>query len=139
MLGAMEALLEGLLELILGPLVELLLSMIGQIFGELGSHTLAAYRKPRPRRPVVSAIGHAFFGALLGGLSLLVLDHSMAHTFSGRLASLIVSPLLAGTLTALIGLRRKRGGRPTVMLESFSYGLLFAFSFSLVRFLATMP
>lgn len=132
-------LLGGLLEMILGPIVEGLLSLLAQLFGELGAHTLAAYRKPRPRRPVVSAIGHAFFGALLGALSLLVLDHSMAHSFSGRLASLFLSPLLAGTLTALIGLRRRRGGRPTVLLESFSYGLLFAFSFSLVRFLATMP
>ena len=130
---------EVLFELVVELLLEGGLQLLVHVFGDLGANMVASYRRRGPRRPWVSAIGHVLFGAAMGGLSLLVFRHSFAHGQVMRLVALIGSPLLAGVFSMLLGTRRRDAGRDWVAFETFTYGLLFAFAFALVRFLATAP
>jgi hypothetical protein len=131
---------EVLLEVILEFVGEGLLQLFVHVLGDMGANMVAAYRQRGPRNRFVSAIGHTFFGAVFGGLSLLLFRHSFAHTETARLVALIGSPLLAGLCSALLGTwKRRRSGHALVLFETFSYGVLFAFAFALVRYLATAP
>lgn len=130
---------EVLIELLFQIFGEFFLGLLVQIFGDLGANVIAAYRKRGTRRPFVSAFGHVFFGALFGGLSLLVFHHSFAHAEWMRWVALLGSPVVAGSVSMAIGTRRRDAGKDWVAFETFSYGFAFAFSFALVRFLATMP
>jgi hypothetical protein len=128
---------EVLFELVVELLFEGLLQLGAHVFGDLGANVIAAYRRRGPRRPWVSAIGHLLFGAAIGGLSLLVFRHSFAHGPAMRMLALLGSPLLAGLVSMLLGTRRRDAGRNWVAFETFTYGVLFAFAFALVRFWAT--
>ncbi len=130
---------EVIFELVVEIFGEFLLQLLVQIFGDMGANVLASYRKRGPRRPIVSAIGHVFFGALFGGLSLLVFRHSFAHAEWMRWLALFGSPVVAGAISLAIGTRRRDAGKDWVAFETFSYGFAFAFAFALVRFLWTMP
>lgn len=127
------------MEVIFELVAEFLLQGGVHLLGDLGANMVAAYRRRGPRSGFVSALGHIFFGAAFGGLSLLIFRHSFAHTETMRLFALFGSPLLAGLFSALIGTWRRNAGRTAVLFETFLYGVLFAFSFALVRFFATAP
>ncbi len=128
---------EVIFELIAELFGEVLLQLIVHGLGDLGANMIAAYRRRGPRRPIVSALGHVLFGTGLGWLSLLVFSHSFAHGEAMRIAALVGSPLIAGLCSALIGTRRRDAGKDLVLFETFSYGVLFAFAFALVRYLGT--
>lgn len=125
------------MELIFELVAEVLLQGGVHLLGDLGANLVAAYRRRGPRSGFLSALGHILFGAVCGGLSLLVFSKSFAHTDAMRLAALFGSPLLAGLISALIGTRRRDAGRTAVLFETFLYGFLFAFSFALVRYFWT--
>lgn len=127
---------EALIELILEIFGEVLLQLLVQLLVDLGEHSLAAHLQGT-RSPAAATAGHLLFGALLGGLSLLVLPGSLLHSDAARLACVVFAPLLAGALTTVIGVALKRRGRRTVSLERFFFGWLFAFTFALVRALGT--
>jgi hypothetical protein len=130
---------EALFELLVELLFEGLLQLAAHVLGDLGANLLASYRRRGPRRRWVSAIAHLLFGAATGGLSLLIFRHSFAHGEGMRLLALLGAPLLAGIFSMLLGTRRRDAGRDWVAFETFTYGVLFAFAFALVRFLATAP
>jgi hypothetical protein len=130
---------EALFELVLELLCEGGLQLLAHLFGDLGANVVASYRRRGKPRAWISAIGHLLFGAAMGGLSLLVFRHSFAHSEVMRLVALIGSPLLAGCFSMLLGTRRRDAGRDWVAFETFTYGVLFAFAFALVRYLATAP
>lgn len=129
----MEVIFEVLAEL----LGELFLQLLVHGLGEVGANMIASYRRRGPRHPIVSALGHSLVGAGLGWLSLLLFRHSFAHTDTMRVIALFGSPVLAGLASAMIGAWRRRTGRTAVLFETFTYGLLFAFAFALVRYLGT--
>lgn len=128
---------EALFELVVELLFEGLLQLAGHVLGDLGANVIDSYRRRGRPRAWISAIGHLLFGASVGGLSLLVFRHSFAHSEAMRLVALFGSPILAGCFSMLLGTRRRDAGRSWVAFETFTYGLLFAFAFALVRYLAT--
>jgi hypothetical protein len=130
----MELILEVLFELF----GEILLQLLFQLFGVVGSHAVAPYKAAGPRSHTLSIISHLLIGAALGGLTLIFWRHSLMTTDFGRAASLVLSPLAAGGASAGLGYLLRKQNKDTVPLERFGYAYLFAFSFALVRFLATM-
>lgn len=73
------------------------------------------------------------FGAICGGLSLLVMPNALLPNFPLRLANLVISPFLAGGLSYLIAAnvwsRDRRDPR-----HHFWRGFCFALLFAIVRF-----
>lgn len=128
---------EIILEILLEFFGELFLQLIFNALGLIGEHAIQPYRRAGTRSSAASIISHILVGAALGGLSLLFLRHSLVHGETLRVATLFGAPLVAGLLSAGLGVLLKRRGRVNVPLERFGYAYLFAFSIGLVRFLAT--
>ena len=83
----------------------------------------------------MAGVGYLFLGATTGGLSLIWFPFPLVHPSRFHGISLIISPLLTGLLMALLGSTLRTYNKRTVNLETFSYGFVFAFGMTLVRFL----
>jgi hypothetical protein len=122
-----------MLELLFEILGEFLIQVFGELLIELGLHSMAEpFRKPP--NPWIAAIGYALFGAIFGGLSLLVISHYIVSGSTGRIVNLIATPVLAGLCMSLLGHWRSKRGQTLIRIDRFSYGYLFALSFALIRF-----
>jgi MYXO-CTERM domain-containing protein len=52
----------------------------------------------------------------------------------GRVANVVVTPILAGAAMAMLGAWRRRRDQSTVLLDRFAYAFIFAMAMALVRF-----
>lgn len=111
---------------------EFLLQVFAEALVELGLHSIAEPFRREPN-PWLAAIGYALFGALLGGLSLLVFPANFAPG-AWRLVNLAFTPVAAGLTMCLIGRWRARRGEEVLRIDRFAYGYLFALSLGLVRY-----
>ena len=100
---------------------------------EVGLQSLVA---PLRRQPNVwlAVLGHALLGALLGALSLWAWPHHLMRDGWPRLLNLVVTPVIAGLVMALLGRSRARRGDAVLRIDRFAYGYLFALSMAVVRF-----
>jgi len=111
---------------------EFLLQAFGDVLLELGFRAMAEPFQHRPN-PWLATLGYALFGAILGGLSLMVFPHLLVAARL-RMANLVVTPVVSGALLGLFGWWRRRDDDVTPPLDRFVYGLLFALAFAIVRF-----
>lgn len=100
---------------------------------ELGFHSLAEPFRKSPN-PWLAALGYAIFGALAGGLSLLVFPAHLTPAGLPRLANLLLTPLAVGLCMSAMGAWRSKRGDILLRIDRFSYGYLFALTMALVRF-----
>jgi len=124
---------EFVFEILLQFLGELLLQVIFEALFELGLHGLADTLK-RPKNPFLSTVGFAMWGAMAGGISLLIFPASPIANPMLRKANLIATPVLAGALMTIVGQVRSKKGQALVRLDRFGYAFIFAFTMALVRF-----
>lgn len=122
-----------MIELLLQFLGEFLVQVIGEALVELGLHSLAEPFR-RPPNPWLASIGYAIFGAIFGGLSLLLVSHHFLHNGPLRLVNLVLTPIAVGAVMGAMGAWRARKGEPLLRINRFFYGYLFALCFALVRF-----
>lgn len=94
-------------------------------------------RLPEPARAALKTVCVLLFGAALGFVSTLVVSAPLIEARALALVHLVVGPLFVGWLMVRIGSFLEKRHRPRSALERFGHGWLFAFSFSLVRFLVT--
>ena len=127
---------EFLFTLVAELVLEFVLAAFFELLAEIGLRSFGEpFRQRESRNPVLAAIGYCMFGALLGGLSLLVFPNSFVRSESLHGISLVISPVLAGLFMSLIGRIRKQQGKSLLRLDSFIYGFLFALPIAAVRFL----
>lgn len=120
---------------ILQFLGEILLQVIFEFIAELLGHSLKEpFRRPRPIHPWLAALGYLIFGAIAGAISLWVLPALFITSQPLRIANLVITPLVAGTLMAYTGTLRRRHSQETTRLDTFFYGFCFALSMAAVRF-----
>jgi hypothetical protein len=122
-----------MIELIVQIFGEFVIQAMGEALIELGFHSLAEpFRKPP--NPWLAALGYMIFGAVFGGLSLLVVSsHFVPQPW--RILNLILTPIAVGGMMSLMGSWRARRGDALVRIDRFTYGYLFALSFALIRFI----
>jgi len=125
---------EFLFELIFQFVGELLLQLCFELLAELGVRSLADPFR-RPRNPVLSTIGFIIWGAIAGGISLLIFPSSPITDPTLREINLIATPVAAGLFMALIGKARLNKGQELVRLDRFGFAFVFAFAMALVRFI----
>jgi hypothetical protein len=124
---------EFIFELLFEFFGELLLQIVFELLAELGWRGVGApFRKSA--HPLVAGVGYAVFGAIAGALSLWWFPNLFIASHLGRVANVVVTPLLAGTTMALLGAWRRRRDQPTVLLDRFAYAFIFAMAMALVRF-----
>jgi hypothetical protein len=115
-------------------LFEIFAQAIFELVAELGVRCISEpFRRPEPSSPIMAAIGYLIYGAVAGGLSLL-LPKMFAVPSPLRLANLIITPIACGYVMALVGRFRERRGDQPIRLDTFAYGYLFAVSMAAVRF-----
>jgi hypothetical protein len=112
---------------------EILLQGVIEALAELGLHALAEpFRKPR--NPWLAGMGYAVFGAMAGGLSLLVFPSHLVAGEMMRIVNLVLTPIAAGLLMCAMGAWRARRGDAVLRIDRFAYGYLFALALAVVRF-----
>ena len=115
-------------------LVELLLQIGIEVLAEFCLRAVGAtLQSENARGPLFAALGYSILGACCGGLSLLVFPAAFLPAGGARVVHLMVSPVLAGGLMALVGRRRRRVGKSTIRFETFGYGYVFALAFAVTR------
>jgi len=124
---------EFIFEIIVQILGELLLQFVFEFLAELGFHSLEDTFK-RSKNPVLSTIGFVLWGAMAGGISLLIFPKSAITNLAFRKINVFVTPLLAGGVMMLIGRQRGKRGQRLVGLDRFGYAFAFAFAMAIVRY-----
>jgi hypothetical protein len=122
-----------MVEFLLQLLGEFLLQVVGEALVELGLHSLAEPFR-RPPNPWLAAVGYAVFGAVAGGLSLLVLPSHLTPSGAARIANLVLTPIAVGGCMSALGAWRAKRGQPLLRIDRFSYGYVFALCLALVRY-----
>lgn len=122
-----------MLEFLLEIAGEFLLQAVVEALAELGLHSLAEPFR-RPPNPWLAALGYSIFGAVAGGLSLLLFPSHLVAGEGWRLANLVLTPVAVGLLMCAMGAWRSRRGDTILRIDRFAYGYLFALSLALVRF-----
>lgn len=122
-----------MLEVLFQLLGEFLLQIFGEALLELGLHALKEPLR-QPPRPWLAALGYALFGAMLGGLSLLVVPQHLTPAGLGRFVNLVLTPVAVGACMGAIGAWRAKRGDQVLRIDSFAYGYLLALAFALIRF-----
>jgi hypothetical protein len=123
---------EFIFELLFELFGELLLQIVLELLFELGLRSLQQPFKKTPN-PLLGGIGYAVFGAVAGALSLWWFPNLFITSHAGRIANLIVTPVLSGLAMAALGAWRRRRDQPTILLDRFAYAFIFAMAMALVR------
>lgn len=133
----MEIILEILFAIfgfLLEGLFEILAQVVFEVAAEIGLRSLVEpFRKPRPINPVLASIGYALYGAIAGGLSLLLPRVFIAPLWL-RILNLIVTPVVCGFVMAKMGKIRDRREEEIMKIDTFFYGYIFALAMALIRF-----
>jgi VIT1/CCC1 family predicted Fe2+/Mn2+ transporter len=122
-----------MLEFLVEVVGEFLLQIFVEIMVEMGFHSVGqAFHKERS--PVVSAFGHALFGAAVGIVTLFVFPQSLVHGSTMRWLNLILTPIIVGACMSAVGAWRGKHGMTRMRIDTFWYGYLFAMALAVVRF-----
>jgi H+/Cl- antiporter ClcA len=115
---------------------ELLLQIVGEAIADLIGHSLkGSDQRSKPTPPFWTALLYLAFGAIAGGISLLLFPNLFIRLEWLRVASLVVTPLLAGLVMAWIGSWLRNRQKSLIPLDSFAYGFCFALGMAFVRHL----
>lgn len=127
---------EALFELLFEILGEFLLQVLFEALAQAGVHLVRHPDRPaEDRSRWLMAVGYGLYGAIGGGVSLLVAPEAMLHHPALRLGYLAIAPVAIGALLAAIARWRSRRGRAMLDIDRFGSGWLFAFTFAFIRFM----
>lgn len=118
---------------LLQAILEIALQAVFELLAEVGIRSVREPFRRGPTNPWLAALGYVLFGVVAGGVSLLAFPELFVHSTAARWLNLLVTPLCAGLMMALIGARMRNRGKETIRLESFAYGFVFAFAMAAVR------
>lgn len=119
----LESLIEAIFQYLIAGLMDLLLRSLGEVFqGFEIQNSLRAF------------CGYGLFGLILGSVSLLLLPHHVIHPSKSHGISLLVSPVLTGTMLWGTGEILRRQNKKVTRIETFGYGFIFAFGLAFIRF-----
>jgi hypothetical protein len=114
---------------------EVLLQLAGQALAELGWYSIREAMAPsRPPLRIARILGHVVLGAVLGGLSLLVLPKRLATGTALRVATLVLAPLVSALATIPVAELLRRLRRTPDTQWWFENAYVFGLAFAVVRF-----
>ena len=126
---------EVLFELIFSFFGELFLELILEVLVELGFHGTAERISSKARSRLFLGGAYLIFGAVLGGLSLLVFPKIYFGSSVIPALYFIVSPIFAGFSLTTVSYLINRGIRPVSWFEwdKFLFGVLVAIAYAAAR------
>ena len=127
---------EFLFELLFEFFGEVILQVFFQALAEAGLHMFKRPDAPeKEANPWLLSFGYVTLGAIIGGVSLLIHPGSLIQVDWLRKVNLVLGPVAGGLGMALIGAWRKKRGQTTIQLDRFTYGFVFSFGMTAVRYL----
>lgn len=81
-----------------------------------------------------TALGWLVVGGVFGGLSLLLLSHTMIHRPDARIANVVITPLCSGGFAFLRSALRSKKDPLVTPRDHFWFAFWFSLAFALVRF-----
>ena len=94
---------EELLGFVIQVFGELLLQLLLELLSEIGVRTFTGMIRPIHTGPWMALAGYLILGAMIGVISLHFLPHHLIASLGGRLANLVVTPLLVGGFMMRLG------------------------------------
>jgi len=117
-------------------LIEIVVSIVGELLVELGFESLASpFIKEREANPILAAVGLVVIGAAFGWITTWSYPNRLIANPPLPGASLVLSPLFSGITLGWFGNGQRKRGRETSHLATFWGGALLAFACALTRFL----
>ncbi len=121
-------------EVILYIFGEVILAIVWEALGRLlGLFAFSRMPSSPDRQKSVIAFRGALLGLILGGISVLVVGHPILKDPMLQGVNLLITPLFVGIWTLLIRENQIRKDKEPTELDSFGFGVTFAFVFALVR------
>ena len=122
-------------EIIFGFLAEIVITIVGEAFVELGFHSLAERLGQRFWKRVFVGAIYAAGAFVLGALSLKVLPVMVFSNRAIAVVYFIFAPIVAGLALCLVSWIINRGidDRGFLVPTKFAYGVIFALIFSVTR------
>lgn len=125
-----------LFEIIMSILLEIVFPVIFEfIIIRFWDSIESSFKELKEVNKYVALAGCLMLGFVLGSISLLIYHH---HIFTPNPLpgiGLIISPIAVGLIMKSIGDYRVKRGRKAAIITTFSGGALFAFAYTLLRFL----
>ena len=122
--------------ILLEILLEILLPVLIELVSEFGFYqAYKTVRNPFRNSKLIEGTGYVVVGGMLGAASVFIFPQSFIGHYDLRILNLIITPILAGLAMMAVGSVRRKKGQEPILLDSFTYGALFAFSLQIVRFL----
>lgn len=112
---------------------ELILQLIFEVLAEFGLHRFRSIAR-KPPNLWLAITGYTIFGVIAGMLSLVIFPKLFFASRGLQVAGVLVLPILAGAIMALVGAWRRRREQELIRLDRFAYGYLFALAMALIRF-----
>lgn len=127
---------EFLFELLFEFFGEVILQVLFQALAEAGLHLVKKPDAPgKEPNPWLLSFGYVTLGAIIGGISLLIHPGSLIQVDWLRKANLVLGPVAGGLGMAVIGALRRKRGQTTIQLDRFTYGFVFSFGMTAVRYI----
>lgn len=121
--------------MIFSVILEFGFQVIFEFLAELGWRSLGeGFRSRKRTHPVAAAAALGLTGALLGGITALVLPNRIFGFRGIPGATLVLSPLLTGSVMEAYGRWCDRHGRDRSSFGTFWGGAIFAFGMAAIRF-----
>ena len=129
---------EAIFEIIFQIIFEVVFEVIAQILVELGFEGGAKYLRSSIRNnPIFGGIFYFSFGLILGGLSLLIFPEPIVKSPLIKMFNFVFSPVLIGFSLCFTNWILKGRKEEFFQLDKFIFGILFALSYSFIRFMFT--
>lgn len=126
---------EIILEAILYIFSEILGQAILELLAELGIRSISnALGRQKPQNPILAMIGYVLLAALGSGISLLVFKEHFLKNNNLRIANLLITPIVVGLFMKYRREKLEAKYINPIRINTFWYGFLFAFTFTLIRF-----
>ena len=115
--------------------MEVVVEVFGQLFLEFGWRTLSeGFRERQRAHPLLSAAALALLGGVFGVVISLAFPNRLFGFQGIRGTTMVVSPLVTGTVMEAYGRWCDRHGRERSNFATFWGGAIFAFSMAAMRF-----
>ena len=122
-------------ELIIQLIFELIFDSISRaVVKTLFWEKVSKNRENKPINLIIAVIRYLVFGAVVGGLSLLLLPNLLIKIYWLSIANIFFTPIIAGCCMLGLGVFRSKIGNEKILLNTFAYGFCFALAMALVRF-----
>jgi len=115
-------------------LFELILQLFGEVLVDLIIHAIGS--ADREAKRLIRIVVYALLGAIVGAISILIFPTHMIRSAPLRWVALVLIPLFAGAVFAMVGRSRDRRGKPVSALETFMPAYAFALAMAVVRHFA---